>query len=236
MKFTEAEELMAPARRAVKGKPIANNTRLFKNFRTQREDMGGYPDRGDDYFEVKLHGNTIAHIHRDGITIFDGGWQTVTTKARLNWLLNGMARVFQKDYVWYVESIKHFTIKKPMEFRNGMFVQYQHNEMFDNLAVKRLLYDCTDSHIEQPEWWLPFHSKQLLYILNDVGSQNLANAYLNYLEEWENLVFDNYFRNWDRMRGQKYANEVVEAVAQLHHEIRLRHEDAGTIYTLGVIE
>ena len=140
---------MATARSAVKGKPIANNTRLFNRENTI-----------DDYFEVQLHGNTIAHIRRDRITIFDGGWQTVTTKARLNWLLNGMARVFQKDYVWYVESIKHFTIKKPMEFRNGMFIQYHHNEMFDNVAVKRLLYDCTDSHFDQPEWWLSFHSKQ----------------------------------------------------------------------------
>jgi hypothetical protein len=231
MNFTTAEELMATARSAVKGKPIANNTRLFRNFRTMRE------NRGDDYFEVELHGNTIAPLWRDGITIFDGGgWQTVTTKARLNWLLNGMARVYQRDHVWYVESIKHFTIKKPMEFKDGMFIQYHHNEMFDNVAVKRLLYDCTDSHIDQPEWWLPFHSKQLHYIHNDVGQSNLANAYLNYLEDFENVVFDNYFRTWDAARGQKYANEVVEAVAQLHHEIRLRHEDAGTIYTLGVIE
>ena len=33
---------------------------------------------------VRLHGNKIAEVTDDTMTIFDGGWQTTTTKSRLN--------------------------------------------------------------------------------------------------------------------------------------------------------
>ena len=43
---------------------------------------------------VRLHGNKIAEIGEGFITLFDGGWQTTTTKSRLNattwaWYGNG---------------------------------------------------------------------------------------------------------------------------------------------------
>ena len=37
---------------------------------------------------VRLHGNKIAEVTDDSMTIFDGGWQTTTTKSRLNALIN----------------------------------------------------------------------------------------------------------------------------------------------------
>ena len=33
---------------------------------------------------VRLHGNKIAEVSDNDMTIFDGGWQSVTTKSRLN--------------------------------------------------------------------------------------------------------------------------------------------------------
>ena len=33
---------------------------------------------------VRLHGNKIAEVSDNDMTIFDGGWQTNTTKSRLN--------------------------------------------------------------------------------------------------------------------------------------------------------
>ena len=33
---------------------------------------------------VKLHGNKIAEVYANSIVLLDGGWQTVTTKSRLN--------------------------------------------------------------------------------------------------------------------------------------------------------
>ena len=58
---------------------------------------------------VYLHGNHIATYFHDTreLQLFDGGWQTVTTKSRLNALLDefgGGDRVIQKDFTWYLVS------------------------------------------------------------------------------------------------------------------------------------
>ena len=53
--------------------------------------------------EMRLHNNLIATTTRDTLTITDAGWQTVTTKERLNGVLHyfNLGHLFQKDYVWY---------------------------------------------------------------------------------------------------------------------------------------
>ena len=58
---------------------------------------------------VRLHGNKIAEITDDSMTIFDGGWQSTTTKSRLNALINEFCNaftdgVFQKNYQWFVRD------------------------------------------------------------------------------------------------------------------------------------
>ena len=57
---------------------------------------------------VRLHGNKIAEIGEGFITLFDGGWQTTTTKSRLNAILseNGLPgeRVFAKAFDWFVQQ------------------------------------------------------------------------------------------------------------------------------------
>ena len=68
---------------------------------------------------VRLHGNKIAEIDESSMTIFDGGWQTTTTKSRLNALINefcnGMTDgVFQKNYEWFIRD-NNVT----REFENG---------------------------------------------------------------------------------------------------------------------
>ena len=59
--------------------------------------------------DVFLHGNHIASLdtatHK--LTIKDGGWQSVTTKSRLNALLDEFVPsmgIFQKDWVWYLSD------------------------------------------------------------------------------------------------------------------------------------
>ena len=57
--------------------------------------------------EVFLHGNHIAtfdHVHQN-LYIFDGGWQSNTTKSRLNALcyeFNTGFKVIQRDWTWYL--------------------------------------------------------------------------------------------------------------------------------------
>ncbi len=57
---------------------------------------------------VYLHGNKIAEIGDDYMTIFDGGYQSKTTKSRLNALCTEFCiageGVFQKDFAWYVRK------------------------------------------------------------------------------------------------------------------------------------
>ena len=58
-----------------------------------------------DLVEVFLHGNRIAQVCSEFVAIFDGGWQSVTTKSRLNALcqeFRPQAGVFQKDWTWYI--------------------------------------------------------------------------------------------------------------------------------------
>jgi len=50
-----------------------------------------------------LHGNMIAEYAVDGaLYISDGGWQTTTTKERLNGLPN--VSVHQKNFLWFLNG------------------------------------------------------------------------------------------------------------------------------------
>ena len=65
--------------------------------------------QNDRDMDVFLHGNHIATLCKISmdLRIFDGGWQSNTTKSRLNALLDefgGGDRVIQKDFVWYLVS------------------------------------------------------------------------------------------------------------------------------------
>jgi len=70
--------------------------------------------------EVYLHGNNIASLDTatHALTIFDGGWQSNTTKSRLNAILEEFAsgaRVIQRDFEWFLSD---FGTLKP--FVDGM--------------------------------------------------------------------------------------------------------------------
>ena len=57
---------------------------------------------------VYLHGNKIAEVGDNFVRLFDGGWQSVTTKSRLNAILQGHGLpgecVFQKNWTWFLRS------------------------------------------------------------------------------------------------------------------------------------
>ena len=71
--------------------------------------------RGNSF--VYLHGNHIATVG-DTLDICDAGWQTVTTKSRLNALLDEFADgcyVFQKNFAWFLGDRDGNTIPFPTE-------------------------------------------------------------------------------------------------------------------------
>lgn len=69
--------------------------------------------------DVYLHGNLIARIGETWIELFDGGYQTKTTKSRLNAILFAFGmdgeKVFAKNFQWFVNYNG-----SPIPFFSGM--------------------------------------------------------------------------------------------------------------------
>ena len=57
---------------------------------------------------VFLHGNLIAEVDDTSITVYDGGWQSNTTKSRLNAICEAFCivgeGVFQEKFEWFVHK------------------------------------------------------------------------------------------------------------------------------------
>ena len=72
-----------------------------------------------------LHGNHIATYNYDlkELSLYDGGWQSNTTKSRLNALCYELATgfsVFQKNWNWFVSDFQNTVI----DFTDGITVNY----------------------------------------------------------------------------------------------------------------
>ena len=75
---------------------------------------------------IYLHGNHIATYNYTlkELELYDGGWQSNTTKSRLNALCDEFATgfsVFQKNWDWFVSDFQSKTIKP---FCDGIIVDY----------------------------------------------------------------------------------------------------------------
>ena len=87
--------------------------------------------------KVYLHGNHIATVGDDFVQIFDGGWQSVTTKSRLNAILqvHGIRGegVYQRAGKWFIDKFIGQAGTSPVyntyDFTNGF--------MFAWLNVKK---------------------------------------------------------------------------------------------------
>jgi hypothetical protein len=82
----------------------------------------------DGVSKVFLHDNKIAEIGDSFVRLFDGGWQSNTTKSRLNAILrvHGMdgEGIFQKQWKWFInlqtpnglQTVPFFSSMKLAEF------------------------------------------------------------------------------------------------------------------------
>ena len=71
---------------------------------------------------VYLHGHQIATLdhHTNALKLSSCGWQTVTTKSRLNALLSEFkygCTLFQKQFDWYLK-----TVNQTVDFWDGMIL------------------------------------------------------------------------------------------------------------------
>ena len=84
-------------------------------------------DKETNTSSVYLHGNLIATVTDNDMTIYDGGWQTNTTKSRINALCSEFCIagecVFQENFQWFVRQfvgkINGERVFKNVEFDSG---------------------------------------------------------------------------------------------------------------------
>ena len=105
-------------------------TQMNQAIRGQRNWAGSnttvFTDDAGLYSTVYLHGNKIAsysHVDRS-LEILDGGWQSNTTKSRLNALLDEFdygSFVFQKNWQWFFA--RNFNPSHKVDFTSGMVVK-----------------------------------------------------------------------------------------------------------------
>ena len=84
------------------------NNAISNNLNWQSANTAVTFDPETNESKVYLHGNHIATVGEDFVQIFDGGWQSNTTKSRLNAILREHAiegeGVYQKNWKWYVDK------------------------------------------------------------------------------------------------------------------------------------
>lgn len=73
------------------------------NFNQSNTRVCTYPD-GE--IAIYLHDNKIASIYKRVLTIDSCGWDTLTTKSRLNAILwfFGLGSIFQKNFQWFIQT------------------------------------------------------------------------------------------------------------------------------------
>lgn len=72
---------------------------------------------GDD-IAVVLHKTAVVTVHSDSsMTLDSGGWETNTTKDRINAFLPGGCKLYQENFVWYITTDNHRT---RVPFERGM--------------------------------------------------------------------------------------------------------------------
>jgi hypothetical protein len=88
---------------------LGNNTYLVSRFS---------PEENDKHIAIRLHNTDIVKFYSNGrITLHTGGYQTVTTKERINQFIAG--RVFQKNWNWFYDRP---LAGYPRQFVEGMDV------------------------------------------------------------------------------------------------------------------
>lgn len=90
-----------------------------RNFESKKVGNNTYAIRRDqNSIAIRLHNTDILTFSANGsIKLNTGGWETVTTKSRMNEFLPEGYSVFQKSHVWYVD-----TPKGMVAYRDNMVV------------------------------------------------------------------------------------------------------------------
>ena len=124
--------------------------RAISNNQSWQSDNTGVITDVNGVSHVYLHGNKIAEVDDTSMTIFDGGYQSKTTKSRLNSLItefcNGVTDgVFQKNYQWFI--MDNNEVKK--EFTNGYTFCLRTYDHIQSTYVEGDCRNCCDTYSHQ---------------------------------------------------------------------------------------
>jgi len=77
----------------------------------KKDNTAVYYDSTIGVTSVHLHCNHIASISDEEVEVYDGGWQSNTTKSRLNAIINGLCdgftcSVYQHKFEWFITDDK----------------------------------------------------------------------------------------------------------------------------------
>lgn len=75
-----------------------------KNFRSKNTSVS----HDNNETTIRLHGNTIATIKGNKLSVCSAGWKTNTTKSRLNSILShfNKPKISQKKFCWFIGNEK----------------------------------------------------------------------------------------------------------------------------------
>ena len=100
---THFTSLTSPNMRKIE-KQMCAAVQSNKNWQSGNTSVHFDPETGVSI--VRLHGNKIAEVSDHDMTIFDGGYQSNTTKSRLNAILSEHGdcgdKVFAKNFDWFI--------------------------------------------------------------------------------------------------------------------------------------
>ena len=86
---------------------MCNAIALGKNWKSGNTEVCSNGDYGTS--RVYLHNNLIAIVSENDVEIFDGGWQSNTTKSRLNAIIEFFGvpgeGIYQRDFTWYIHKL-----------------------------------------------------------------------------------------------------------------------------------
>ena len=158
----------------------------------------------DGVSTVYLHGNKIAMVDDTSLTIFDGGWQSNTTKSRLNALCSEFCiageGVFQKDFLWYVRKfvgcVNGQNVYQTEDFKSGYVFAWGGNcPLFFNIITHNLMTQ-------------PAPTKQDLEQLIENYAWHIIDG-LDH-KSADQMLFDLLTREYEKMSWDEVTEEIVD--------------------------
>ncbi len=105
--YSKAQSELAKGKgRNPTSRKVANNTYLIQREGYSRDVKG--VGHAESYIAVRLHNTDVVDIYLDKLVLRTNGWETVTTKDRINSYLPAKWHVYSKRHIWYLSYVTSY--------------------------------------------------------------------------------------------------------------------------------